>query len=128
MKVVISPDIYANAGGVTVSYFEWTKNISHMRFGRMAQRLESRREQRNLDVIEQTSGRQVSAELRAEMGTGASEVDLVRSGLEATMIDSFAEMKAAMRNDPTIKDLRTAAYVVAIGKVAKSYQELGIFP
>ncbi|MGQ0553538.1 MAG: Glu/Leu/Phe/Val family dehydrogenase [Planctomycetota bacterium] len=127
-KVTISPDIYANAGGVTVSYFEWTKNISHMRFGRMAQRLESRREQRNLDLIEQTSGRKVSDEMRAEMGVGASEIDLVRSGLEATMIDSFAEMKEAMRADPTIRDLRTAAYVVAIAKVARSYSELGIFP
>jgi len=127
-KVTISPDIYANAGGVTVSYFEWTKNISHMRFGRMAQRLETNRDQRNLELIEYATGKELPPERRTHFGSGNSEVDLVRSGLEATMIDSFAEMKAAMKGDPTIKDLRTAAYVVAIGKVAKSYQELGIFP
>lgn len=127
-KVTISPDIYANAGGVTVSYFEWTKNISHMRFGRMAQRLETNRDQRNVELIEYATGKPLPADRRAAFGSGNSEVDLVRSGLEATMIDSFAEMKEAMRQDPTIKDLRTAAYVVAISKVAKSYLELGIFP
>jgi glutamate dehydrogenase (NAD(P)+) len=126
--ITISPDIYANAGGVTVSYFEWTKNISHMRFGRMAQRLETNRDQRNLDLIEYATGKALPTDRRTAFGSGNSEVDLVRSGLEATMIDAFAEMKACMQTDPTIKDLRTAAYVVAIGKVAKSYQELGIFP
>jgi len=122
------PDIYANAGGVTVSYFEWTKNLSHMRFGRLAERFETSREQAQLDLIEQVSGRAIPAERRAELGHGANELDLVRSGLEATMIEALREMRAAMAADPTIRDLRTAAYVVAIRKVAQSYLELGVFP
>ncbi len=126
--VLVVPDIYANAGGVTVSYFEWTKNISHMRFGRMAQRFETAREQHQLDLLEQVSGRRIPAERRHELSRGASELDLVRSGLEATMIEALAEMRAAMREDPTIKDLRTAAFVVAVRKVAQSYLELGVFP
>ena len=125
---VVVPDIYANAGGVTVSYFEWTKNLSHMRFGRLAERFETSREQAQLDLIEQVSGRAIPPERRAELGHGASELDLVRSGLEATMIEALREMRAAMMADPTIKDLRTAAYVVAIRKVAQSYLELGVFP
>jgi glutamate dehydrogenase (NAD(P)+) len=126
--ISVVPDIYANAGGVTVSYFEWTKNISHMRFGRMGQRFETGREQRQLDVIEYATGKKIPADKRAGLGAGPSELDLVRSGLESTMIDSFAEMRDARVKDPTIRDLRTAAYVVAIRKVAQSYSELGIFP
>jgi len=126
--VLIVPDIYANAGGVTVSYFEWTKNISHMRFGRLSQRFETSREQRQLDLLEQVSGLRIPVERRDELSHGASELDLVRSGLEATMVEALSEMREAQRADPTIKDLRTAAYVVAIRKVAQSYLELGVFP
>ena len=126
--VIVVPDIYANAGGVTVSYFEWTKNISHMRFGRMAQRFETSREQRQLDLLESVTGRAIPAEKRHAIVGGAHEVDLVRSGLEATMIDSLNEMRDAIKADPRIPDLRTAAYVVAVNKVARSYDELGIFP
>jgi glutamate dehydrogenase (NAD(P)+) len=126
--VFILPDIYLNSGGVTVSYFEWTKNISHMRFGRMAKRFESGREQRMLDLIEHATGKTLTEESRTALGTGADEIDLVRSGLENTMIDAYREMRAARDKDPRVTDLRTAAYLVAIRKVATTYTELGIFP
>ncbi len=126
--ISIVPDIYANAGGVTVSYFEWLKNISHVRFGRMAKHFEVGRERDQLKLIEDATGKAIPADRRAKLARGADELDLVRSGLEATMIDSFKEMRDAVEADPTIKDLRTAAYVVAIRKVAQSYEELGIFP
>jgi len=47
--VMIIPDIYVNAGGVVVSYFEWVKDISHIRFGRVEKRFQ---EQKILDIID----------------------------------------------------------------------------
>ncbi len=126
--VVIVPDIYLNAGGVTVSYFEWTKNISHMRFGRMSKRFDAGREQRYLELIEAATGVKLSDEKRELLGLGADEVDLVRSGLENTMTDAYQEIMAAMEADDRIKDLRTAAYIVSIKKVATTYISMGIFP
>lgn len=126
--VLVLPDIYLNAGGVTVSYFEWTKNISHMRFGRMAKRFEVGRDHRMLDLIESVSGEPIAAEQRATLASGPDEVDLVRSGLWNTMSDAYEEMKRVRDSHPDVHDLRTAAYIVAIEKVANSYAQLGIFP
>lgn len=126
--ILVIPDIYLNAGGVTVSYFEWTKNISHMRFGRMAKRFETGREHRILDLIEQVRGETISAEQRASLAEGADEIDLVRSGLWNTMSDAYGEMIDVLDSYDDVHDLRTAAYVVAIKKVATSYGQLGIFP
>lgn len=126
--VMILPDIYLNAGGVTVSYFEWTKNISHMRFGRMAKRFSVGRDHRIIDIIESVTGQPVPDEKRAELANGGDEIDLVRSGLWNTMADAYQEMKDAMDKYEDCKDLRAAAYLVAIEKVANSYEQLGIFP
>jgi len=127
--VLILPDIYLNAGGVTVSYFEWTKNISHMRFGRMAKRFEAGRDHRMLDLIESVTGEHIEPEQRSSMVVGPDEIDLVRSGLWNTMADAYGEMKATLERHPQVgQDLRTAAYLVSIGKVATSYTQLGIFP
>ncbi|RKY17501.1 MAG: Glu/Leu/Phe/Val dehydrogenase [Planctomycetota bacterium] len=126
--VMVIPDIYLNAGGVTVSYFEWTKNISHMRFGRMAKRFDVGRDHRILDLLEEATGAKLSPERRQELAQGADEVDLVRSGLWTTMADAYGEMKAAKQRYDGVNDLRTAAYLVAIEKVANSYGQLGIFP
>ncbi|MFT7464004.1 MAG: glutamate dehydrogenase (NAD(P)+) [Pseudohongiellaceae bacterium] len=126
--ILVIPDIYLNAGGVTVSYFEWTKNISHMRFGRMAKRFDTGRDHRILDLIESVRGETISDEQRVSLTKGADEIDLVRSGLWNTMADAYAEMIAVLEGNENVKDLRTAAYVVAIQKVATSYGQLGIFP
>lgn len=126
--IVVLPDIYLNAGGVTVSYFEWTKNISHMRFGRMAKRFDAGRDHRMLNLMEEVMGRTLPAEDRKNLTQGADEIDLVRSGLWNTMSDAFREMRAAMKRYPAVNDLRTAAFLVAIEKVANSYGKLGIFP
>jgi len=126
--ILVIPDIYLNAGGVTVSYFEWTKNISHMRFGRMAKRFETGREERILDLIASVRGKPISEEHRASLAEGADEIDLVRSGLWNTMSEAYSEIMTTLDEYEGVNDLRTAAYLVAIKKVATSYSQLGIFP
>jgi len=126
--VLIIPDIYLNSGGVTVSYFEWTKNLGHMRFGRMNKRLSAAKEHVMLAHIEQATGRQADPSVSRALGRGADEIELVRSGLEGTMVDAYREIRAVSRRKRQVRDLRTAAYVVAIEKVAASYEKLGIFP
>ncbi|MEP7272677.1 MAG: glutamate dehydrogenase, partial [Acidobacteriota bacterium] len=126
--ILIIPDIYANAGGVTVSYFEWLKNLSHVRFGRMGKRYEEAEERRLLQAIETATGHQFSESERAALVHGADELDLVNSGLEETMAVAYQEILEIRRRRPEIGSLRTAAFVNAIDKVARSYAELGIFP
>lgn len=126
--VVVLPDMYLNAGGVTVSYFEWLKNLSHVRFGRMEKRHEERSNHDMIKAIEQALGRPIpEAERRLAM-RGANEEDLVHSGLEETMVTSFQAILETMMRDPRIGDLRTAAFVNAIDKIALCYLELGVFP
>ncbi|MBI1950059.1 MAG: Glu/Leu/Phe/Val dehydrogenase [Acidobacteria bacterium] len=126
--VMIIPDIYLNAGGVTVSYFEWTKNLSHIRYGRMEKRLDEIYRDRLVQTIEQVTGRTVADKQRRELLKGADEVDLVNSGLEGSMQNAYREIREALLADPRLGDLRTAAFAVAITKVARSYMELGVFP
>ena len=126
--VLIIPDIYLNAGGVTVSYFEWVKNLSHVRFGRVAKRFEEGASERMLAAIEKATGRDFPADERQRIARGADEIDLVNSGLEETMIGAYRQLREMMREDVRIKDLRTAAFLNALRKVATSYLELGIFP
>ncbi|MCZ6573341.1 MAG: Glu/Leu/Phe/Val dehydrogenase [Planctomycetota bacterium] len=126
--ILVLPDIYLNAGGVTVSYFEWTKNISHMRFGRMAKRFESLRSERTLDAIERATGSEFDAADRRLIARGPEEIDLVRSGLESTMVEAYREVRAVYLRKRQIRDLRTAAFFVAIEKIATAYEKLGIFP
>jgi glutamate dehydrogenase (NAD(P)+) len=126
--VAIIPDIYLNSGGVTVSYFEWTKNISHMRFGRMAKRFEAMRERRSLDAIEEASGISLDEAAKDNLSRGPDEIDLVRSGLEGTMVEAFGEILQELLSTPRSRDLRVASYRVAIRKVSGTYEALGIFP
>lgn len=126
--VLIVPDVYLNAGGVTVSYFEWLKNLSHVRFGRLSRRFEEASSQAMLEAVESLTGKRVSAKQRKLIVHGADELDLVRSGLEDTMINAYEAMREAMRATRGVADLRTAAFVNAINKIATSYLELGIFP
>jgi glutamate dehydrogenase (NAD(P)+) len=126
--ILCVPDMYLNAGGVTVSYFEWLKNLSHVRYGRLEKRFAENLNGRILGQIEELSGKTVSKEERDLIMHGPEEQDLVHSGLEETMISATREIMQIWKNNPAIPDMRTAAYVSAINKVANSYNELGIFP
>ena len=124
--VFIIPDMYANAGGVTVSYFEWVKNLSHIRFGRMQRREEEKRNRMLLEELEGITGKTFSDGFRARFERGADELDLVRSGLDDTMRTAYGNMRAAWRENDGIEDLRTAAYYCALQDVAVSYRSLGL--
>jgi len=125
---IIIPDMYANAGGVTVSYFEWLKNLSHVAFGRMDRRYDETSNTNILNVLETSTGVKLSAEQRAIVGKGATELELVNSGLEDTMVRSYHEIRETKNSNPLITSLRTAAFIGAIDKIAISYQNLGIWP
>ena len=124
--VTILPDIYVNAGGVTVSYFEWTRNLSHMRFGRLQRRLDELRGTNYLTALETLTDKQVPEKLRREIMRGANELDLIRSGLDDTIRSAFHDILEMLRSNPVITDYRTAAYAIAINKIAQSYYELGL--
>jgi glutamate dehydrogenase (NAD(P)+) len=126
--ILCVPDMYLNAGGVTVSYFEWLKNLSHVRYGRMEKRFTENLNTHILSQIETLTGKKVEERERAFIMHGPEEVDLVHSGLEESMITATREIMAIWQANPEIPDMRTAAYVNAINKVATSYEELGIFP
>jgi glutamate dehydrogenase (NAD(P)+) len=126
--ILCVPDMYLNAGGVTVSYFEWLKNLSHVRYGRMEKRFTENLNTHILGQIEELSGKKVSETEREFILHGPDEVDLVHSGLEETMIAATREIMEIWKSNPEIPDMRTAAYVSAINKVGVSYSELGIFP
>ncbi len=126
--VMVIPDMYCNAGGVTVSYFEWLKNLSHVRFGRMAKRFDESAFGNMLNTVEKLTGKSVSKKERDLLVRGAGEADLVDSGLEETMIGAYEAIRTEYKKSSSIKDLRSAAFKVAIDKVAVSYGNLGIWP
>jgi glutamate dehydrogenase (NAD(P)+) len=128
---VIIPDLYANAGGVTVSYFEWVKNLSHIRFGRMQRRQEEARHQLVIDELERlsTSGGvdwKLSPGFKDKYLKGADELELVRSGLDDTMRTAYQSMREVWHSRDGVTDLRTAGFLVAIDKVAQSYTAKGL--
>ncbi len=125
---LIVPDMFLNAGGVTVSYFEWLKNLSHVRYGRVEKRFTENMNKHIINAMEDLSGKQMDAKEKRFIEHGADEVDLIHSGLEETMVSATREIMELWENNPAIPDMRTAAYVSAINKVATSYAELGIFP
>jgi glutamate dehydrogenase (NAD(P)+) len=123
---MILPDLFLNAGGVTVSYFEWLRNLSHVRFGRMSKRFEQTAQQRLMGAVEEMIGQRFAHDVIEQVVHGADEIDLVNSGLEETMIGAYNEIRDIRNRYET--DLRTAALISAIDKVAVSYLEMGIFP
>ncbi|MGD9295262.1 MAG: glutamate dehydrogenase, partial [Roseobacter sp.] len=128
---VIIPDLYANAGGVTVSYFEWVKNLSHIRFGRMQRRQEESRHQLLINELERLSRDehlkwQLSPDFKTRYLRGADELELVRSGLDDTMRTAYQSMAEVWHARDDVVDLRTAAYLVAIERVAASYKAKGL--
>jgi glutamate dehydrogenase (NAD(P)+) len=128
--VLMIPDVYLNAGGVTVSYFEWLRNLSHVRHGRMSRRFEERNAERILRAVDELTAESFDDKLLDSLikriGFGASEEDLVNSGLEDTMAFAYDEIRI-IRKEKDV-DMRTAAFISAINKIAKSYADMGIFP
>ena len=128
---VIIPDMYANAGGVTVSYFEWVKNLSHIRFGRMQRRAEESRSRLMIEELERLSadeglGWSLSPDFKEKFLTGSDELALVRSGLDDTMRTAYQAMRQVWHSRADVEDLRVAAYIVSIGRVASSYRSKGL--
>lgn len=126
--ITIIPDMYLNAGGVTVSYFEWLKNLSHMRFGRMEKRFDQNTYGNFVSLVEKQTGKLIGEKERSFLTRGADEIDLVRSGLEETMVSSYHQIREIRRRKKSVKDLRTAAFICALEKIASDYVNLGIFP
>ena len=129
--IVIIPDMYANAGGVTVSYFEWVKNLGHIRFGRLQRRQEEARHQLLVDELQRLSDHlgdqwSMTEDFKRKYLRGAGELELVRSGLDDAMRDAYRQMREIWHERDDVPDLRTAAYICAITKVAASYRSKGI--
>jgi len=125
--ITILPDAYVNAGGVTVSYFEWIRNLSHIRFGRMERRFDEMRGQHMITAMESLTGEKIPEWMCKEIVRGADEFDLVRSGLDDTMRLGYQEMHEALEQYKLGTDYRTAAYVIAINKIARSYLDIGVY-
>ncbi|MGB2544660.1 MAG: Glu/Leu/Phe/Val family dehydrogenase [Candidatus Micropelagos thuwalensis] len=124
--VIIIPDLYANAGGVTVSYFEWIKNLSRIRFGRMQRRADESRYGALIEGIEGITGKSFPDELASRAINGGAEIDLVRSGLEDTMRSTYDVISEVWNREKSAIDLRTAAMMVAVQRIAQGYQSIGI--
>ena len=125
-QCLIIPDLYANAGGVTVSYFEWVKNLSHIRFGRLGRRQQEKQTLDMLEAIEELIGKEFPDHLREKVIEGPTELDLVRSGLDDVMREGYITISEKWHSDRRIPDLRTAAMMVAIERIRDSYDSLGI--
>jgi glutamate dehydrogenase (NAD(P)+) len=124
--VLVLPDVYLNAGGVTVSYFEWLKNLSHVRFGRMERRRDEHVLNGLLDIVARSTGQSIDPADVARIAHGPDEEDVVNSGLEDTMVRAYHEVRAVAARDKV--DLRTGALISSIDKIVRTYSELGIFP
>ena len=125
--IVIIPDIYLNAGGVVVSYFEWIKNLSHIRFGRMTRRWEESQNELLIEAIE-SKGHKISERLANKLRKGSGELDLVRSGLDDSMREAFQKMREYYWRHDKADSYRIAAMAIAIELIAASYEEQGVYP
>lgn len=124
--ITVLPDVYANVGGVTVSYFEWTRNISHMRFGRLERQYDELRGEYLLSTMSELTGKSVDDLSRKKIVSGASELDLVRSGLDDTMRMAFQDIRDVMKKYPKANDYRTASYILALEKIVQNYEDIGL--
>jgi glutamate dehydrogenase (NAD(P)+) len=126
--IMVLPDFYINAGGVTVSYFEWLKNLSHHRFGRLENRFHHDQFQGIVGKIEELTGKSVGDREKSFLTRGGTEVELVNSGLEDTMITAYGQILETFRQHRDIQDVRTAAFVCSLKKIASDYGSMGVFP
>ena len=125
-KIFVIPDILANGGGVAVSYFEWVKNLRHIRFGRLEKRRNQIQLNNLVDAIEAMTGKSMPKQYKEKFADGIEEIDLIRSGLDDMMIDGFQSVKKEFLENEKIPDFRTAAYKAAIEKIALSYDFIGL--
>jgi len=125
-NIPIMPDMFVNSGGVIVSYFEWVKNLTHIPFGLMDRRSGERNRLAIANALETMTGKPFPAHEKDGFLTGGSELDLVRSGLEDIMISAYERISQHLHDDPSIKDMRTASYVIAVKTIARAYRELGL--
>jgi glutamate dehydrogenase (NAD(P)+) len=126
---LILPDLWLNSGGVVVSYFEWLKNLSHVRFGRMQKRYEEGAARRILQAVSQSTGKEFTEQQIGFFTEGPDEEDLVNSGLEEATVSSYQQIRSIQQRHGSDKvSLRTAAFISAIDKVSRTYEEMGIFP
>lgn len=126
--VLIIPDIYLNAGGVTVSYFEWLKNLSHVRFGRLQKKHEEEHFDLLADLLEKMTGKKIDERDRKMVSKGADEIDLVNSGLSETMAGAYVSIRNVWKEGNGKYDMRTAAFILALSKVGNDYKQMGIWP
>ena len=124
--IFIIPDLYANAGGVTVSYFEWVKNIGHIRFGRLQRRNEESKNRSLIDALANQNGLKFNERFKSEYIEGADEIDLVRAGLDDTMRTAYVNIKTILENKPELGDLRTSAFYSVINNIALHYKSIGL--
>jgi glutamate dehydrogenase (NAD(P)+) len=127
-NVLILSDIYLNSGGVTVSYFEWAKNISHMRYGLLQKRADAHQRAQIVAATEEIVRARFPDTIRRGLLKGVDEEDLVRSGLEETMATGYQEISEVLKKNKKVEDFRTAAFICAVEKVGRAYLELGVFP
>lgn len=123
--IVVLPDLYVNAGGVVVSYFEWVKNITHLPFGLMDRRQNIRAGTTELSALEEIAGRPLCEPQRTQISRDAREIDFVRSGLEEIMVQAFDDIMNCKDSLGSVS-LRTAAYVVTIKRISEYYRAIGL--
>lgn len=124
--IVILPDAFLNAGGVTVSYFEWIKNLARIRFGRLERRHEEMKGKLIVETLETMLNAKVPNDLKNKLIEGADELDLVRSGLDDSMRDAYKNIRETYYSMNNVDDFRTASYVVAIKTIAKGYESMNL--
>ena len=125
--VTLLPDVYVNAGGVIVSYFEWVRNLGHIRFGRLERRYEEAQGEALLQALELLKGEEIPRHLKERIVRGARELDLVRSGLDDSMRLAYQQIHDTLQSKPELQDLRTASYAASISKIVRSYVDVGIY-
>jgi glutamate dehydrogenase (NAD(P)+) len=126
--LMIIPDVYLNAGGVTVSYFEWSKNLAHMHYGRMSRHLDNLEAETFIHQVEALTGKKLDPNARKTLLRSHDELALVNSGLEDTMRSAYREIRNVLMRRRKVEDLRMASYALAIERISQSYLDLGIFP